>query len=142
MDACTRAFVQAINPRSLATSPGQERGGHTAREHTAMQASLMAGAREHKTCLICGCADKLVRDHNHKTGMIRGLLCNLCNRWLGTYEANKNRTRQCGRRRFKQWVEKYKQSIEEHLKRDTGILYPVKSKASVVINNFIPYDKI
>lgn len=35
-------------------------------------------------CAICGKPDRsLVVDHNHKTGKVRGLLCNPCNTGIG-----------------------------------------------------------
>ena len=42
-------------------------------------------------CLICKTKkDVLCIDHNHKTGKIRGLLCNNCNRVLGSVKEDVN----------------------------------------------------
>lgn len=46
-------------------------------------------------CLICGIDNPRVNkswhvDHCHKTGKVRGLLCNYCNPRLGFYETYKN----------------------------------------------------
>lgn len=39
--------------------------------------------RKGKTCEICGDDVKLVIDHCHETGYLRGVLCNRCNILLG-----------------------------------------------------------
>jgi uncharacterized protein YlaI len=53
----------------------------------------------HKKCGICGTAPsqidkrtgkvkRLAIDHNHKTGIIRGLLCTRCNLGIGNFRAD------------------------------------------------------
>ena len=48
-------------------------------------ANLKKLKQDFKTCMICGSEEKLVVDHNHKNNLVRGLLCNHCNRGLGHF---------------------------------------------------------
>lgn len=41
-------------------------------------------------CAICGEKKELHVDHDHETGMIRGLLCGNCNRAIGIMKDDKN----------------------------------------------------
>lgn len=41
-----------------------------------------------KICVICGSTQKLVIDHSHQSGRIRGRLCDSCNKGLGYFKDN------------------------------------------------------
>lgn len=43
-----------------------------------------------KECIICGSEEDLVVDHCHKKNIIRGMLCNHCNRGLGHFRDDPN----------------------------------------------------
>lgn len=84
-------------------------------------------------CNICNATDeRFVRDHNHWTGRIRGILCEVCNSWLSVYESNIRRaavgkpTR--GHGKYLKWVEQFHDKIEAHLASDTGIYYKKREK--------------
>ena len=53
------------------------------REHGIADLTWEAFQRLPQKCAICGSTDRLVPDHDHKTGAVRGILCNTCNRVLG-----------------------------------------------------------
>lgn len=57
--------------------------GLTAEQYRAMHAA------QHGRCAICDRPDtKLVVDHCHSSGVVRGLLCNACNVGLGNFKDN------------------------------------------------------
>jgi hypothetical protein len=45
---------------------------------------------QNSKCLICENQTKLFVDHDHSTGLVRGLLCDTCNRGIGYLKENKN----------------------------------------------------
>lgn len=81
-------------------------------------------------CPIClSQVSKLVRDHNHQTGYIRGCICDQCNGWLGLLERfpeNYYLRKKPGRRRWRRWVYDNAERIWLHLQRNTGEIYSRK----------------
>ena len=79
-------------------------------------------------CMICYLTEKetktnrLVRDHNHKTGMIRGWLCDPCNGRLGAYESGKYGSS------VTEWSAKHEKELADHLATCSGIPYDGKTK--------------
>ena len=45
------------------------------------------------SCEVCGQVGRLYVDHDHNTGMIRGLLCGACNVGLGCFRDDPRRVR-------------------------------------------------
>jgi hypothetical protein len=67
-------------PRKVTSACIKHRHGITLDDYERMEKV------QRKRCAICGKRSKRTRldiDHNHKTGRIRALLCNNCNRGLG-----------------------------------------------------------
>lgn len=84
-------------------------------------------------CEICLYVGSVVRDHDHRNGVIRGWLCNRCNRYLGVYE-NRHRFGNvypdyAPRRRFKAWVKRFRDEILKHLAKYSGIGYQADGEA-------------
>lgn len=58
-----------------------------ARKYSITEEEIVKMYEQQKECAICGCSDKrLVIDHDHSTGKVRSLLCDLCNKGLGSFE--------------------------------------------------------
>lgn len=75
-------------------------------------------------CEICGVSGYVVRDHNHATGMIRGLLCDPCNGRIAAYERDLGRSRRRKHKReFLLWFYAHHRAILTHLLKDTGVRY-------------------
>ena len=68
------------NPRKFKSSILKSVYGITLEDYERMSAE-QGGA-----CLICDEKTKLHIDHCHATGVVRGLLCSICNRALGHFE--------------------------------------------------------
>ena len=51
----------------------------------AVEEYVELAVRQNWACAICGSTGRLLVDHDHETGSIRGLLCNRCNAGLGFF---------------------------------------------------------
>lgn len=101
--------------------------------HLEKEMTKILKTKKEKHCNICGrCPSeikegRLVRDHNHTTGFIRGPLCDRCNINLGIYESQKHTASKILEARAKSsyinWVNEYKERIDWHLTQNTGIQY-------------------
>ncbi len=75
-------------------------------------------------CPIClEMVERLVRDHNHETGYIRGGICNPCNGKLGLLERHPESyylRKKPGGRLWRRWVYDNAERIYAHLQTNTG----------------------
>jgi hypothetical protein len=74
------------------SSPSWRRRNHGPKPHGLNGAEAVAFL-EGKTCAICGGSDRLVVDHCHRQGSIRGALCANCNTGLGMFADDPDRLR-------------------------------------------------
>lgn len=81
--ACGREAVRRCRERDPMANVWRQRRHRYGVEREEYEAIL---ARQGGVCGICGRDEKLVIDHDHETGEIRGLLCHRCNFALGAVE--------------------------------------------------------
>jgi len=91
-------------------------------------------------CEICGVKAsnevRLVRDHDHNTGFIRGFLCDPCNGRLGTYEHRKVKPRKA-KGRYREWLEKYQTVVDDYLSKEpSGKQYKKRINERDLITGF------
>lgn len=95
---CREAHWHAANPnwvtqysrRWRATNPERARK-NSRRYHFQKTYGLSLEVAEEmlaKGCAICGGQDKLHIDHDHRTGKVRGCLCEPCNHGVGRFRDN------------------------------------------------------
>lgn len=86
---CNTARVkawQAANPERFKASwdTSEVKMRQRARKYGLTADELRALIAEHDNiCALCSRVGPLVVDHNHKTGKVRGMLCQTCNKALG-----------------------------------------------------------
>ena len=81
-----RAWRQA-HPDDERASSRRRRYGLSASEFAAMVRAQSG------VCRICGRADPDCVDHDHETGLVRGILCGMCNAGLGHFRDDAERMR-------------------------------------------------
>jgi hypothetical protein len=105
--AKNKAKVKAANQRSYAKHGQRYKKLHRERRHThthkcknygitpeqyasllASQSGLCAICKQPETMIIKGKVCDLTIDHDHVTGLVRGLLCSQCNKGLGCFKDN------------------------------------------------------
>ena len=84
-----REQVQASNKKWYEANKARVLAAHRLRRYGLSQEEYdaMCEAQEHR-CAICKQQEELVVDHCHKTGEIRGLPCDSCNKGLGFFRDN------------------------------------------------------
>ena len=74
-------------------------------------------------CQICGATEaRFVRDHDHKSGLIRGILCEVCNSYLGVLVNQYFNPKR--KRNYRNWLAMFELKILAYLKQTTKLPYP------------------
>lgn len=72
-----------------------EQNPHIVKAHKAQSAyGIKADEYERlmsQSCAVCGSTESLCIDHNHTTGLVRGVLCDACNKAIGFMSDNPTR---------------------------------------------------
>lgn len=89
--AC-RASKPALGRRKCFSCLNVQRAGNIKRLYglTVQQVKDMVAA-QHGLCAVCQLFKPLNVDHNHETGVVRGMLCGSCNRALGLLKEDPQR---------------------------------------------------
>lgn len=85
--ANSKKYYEANKAKHMAYSTAYNRLKKTGVSPEAYESML---EKQQGLCAICRltCTRALAADHNHTTGVFRGLLCNNCNRGLGHFKDN------------------------------------------------------
>lgn len=94
---CGSVPIKVTGNKKACLMAVRERARKTIRTHprkgTAHGLSIAEAARvrENAQCWICKSTNRLVVDHCHSTGIIRGVLCSNCNAALGMFKDDTER---------------------------------------------------
>ena len=97
--------------------------------------SLLASSSDlfpEEICPICLEAARLVRDHDHVTGFVRGRICESCNSKLGLLERHPESyylRKKPGRHSWRRWVHVNAERIWVHLQQTTNEVYERRRSA-------------
>lgn len=144
-DSQQAALSPLIPSKSIKVSEMVTRQNYCKREKSAADIARKKARRDkwkakrreqkaHRVCCICSIqgfqltAGQMVIDHDHRTMMIRGWLCDPCNGRLGTFEHWTPKGISWADSPMLWWIEKYYDRIIRHLNTNTGISYRRRSK--------------
>jgi len=84
-----KLFKRRQSPESLDVDVNHNKQVYLSKRYAISQNDLMRLLElANHCCQICGKKPKLMVDHDHKTGNVRGILCNRCNTAIGMLDDN------------------------------------------------------